>query len=113
MDRLKAIKEYPISWLFLGCVPLFFFLRGIHLIITGGGWIASTDQIFHWLLLSFEIIIAAISVFGCVFLWHHQTFTFNKKRLKDGIPTKIISIGIIFTFIIHFVRVGFWLQHSV
>jgi len=102
-----------IRWILLGCVPLFFFLRGIHLILTGGGWITTTDQPAHWILLYLEILIAAFVVSGCFLLWYQESYVLNKKFLRRTILIKTIAVGIIFTFIIHFIRVGFWIQNSV
>jgi len=113
MNHIKNFQWKQIRWILLGCVPLFFFLRGIHLIITGGGWVASTDQPIHWILLFLEIFIAIFSVFGCFFLFYKESFFYSKNNLRNMTFVKIIITGILFTFIIHFIRVGFWIQNSV
>lgn len=113
MNKIKNIKWNQIRWILLACVPLFFFLRGIHLIATGGGWIATTDQPTHWVLLFLEIFIAALAICGCVFLWYQESYIFKKKFLRKSVLIKTITVGILFTFIIHFIRVGFWIQNSV
>ncbi len=113
MNQIKNIQWNQLRWFLLGCVPLFFFLRGIHLILTGGGWIASTDQSFHWILLIFEISIAAFSTTACFYLWLKGLYVENKKILKNIMLIKTIILGIVFTFIIHFVRVGFWIQNTI
>jgi len=112
MNDTKDFQLEKIRWILIGCVPLFFFLRGIHLISTGGGWIATTDQPFHWLLLFLEIFIATFSILGCFFLWYKEYYVFSKKFLFKPILIKSVTVGIIFTFIIHFIRVGFWIQYS-
>jgi hypothetical protein len=113
MNKIKHIQWNQIRWILLGCVPLFFFLRGIHLILTGGGWIAITDQPTHWILLFLEIFISVFAIFGCIFLWYQELNTLNKEFLNKMMSIKIISISIIIIFIIHFIRVGFWIQNSV
>ena len=60
MRQTSKIQWKYIRWILLGFVPLFFFLRGIHLIYTGGGWIATSNQPIHWILLFLEIFIAAL-----------------------------------------------------
>jgi hypothetical protein len=113
MNKFKNIKWEKIRWFLLGCVPLFFFLRGIHLILNGGGWIATTDQPIHWILLFLEISIAAFAVCGCFYIWYKESYGSDKEFLRKKILIKAIVIAIILTFIIHFIRVGFWLQNSV
>jgi hypothetical protein len=113
MNQTKNIQWNQIRWILLGCVPLFFFLRGIHLILTGGGWIATTDQTVHWILLFLEIFIAAFALCECFFLRFQESYVLNKKFLRRTILIKTIKIAIIFTFIIHIIRVGFWIQNSV
>ena len=113
MDKRKNILWKRIRWILFGCVPLFFFIRGVHLILTGGGWIATTDQPIHWVLLSLEILIAALAACGCFYVWYKESFSSEKKFLRRKILMKAIAIAIIFTFGIHFIRVGFWLQNSV
>jgi hypothetical protein len=113
MNQIKNIQLKKFRWFLLGCAPLFFFLRGIHLILTGGGWIASTDQSFHWILLFTEISIAAFSTIACFYLWLKDVYIKNKKILKNIIVIKTIILAIVFTFIIHFVRVGFWIQNTI
>ena len=113
MNQTNNMKWSKIQWFLLSCVPLFFFLRGIHLILTGGGWIATTDQTIHWILLFLEIFIAAFAVCGCFYIWYKESYGSEKKFLKRKILIKAIAIAIIFTFSIHFIRVGFWLQNSV
>jgi len=113
MNQTKNMQRKQIRWILLSCVPLFFFLRGIHLILTGGGWIATIDQPIHWILLYLEILIAAFSVCGCFFSWYRESYVLNKKFLRRTILIKVIAIAMIFTFIIHFMRVGFWIQNSV
>ena len=113
MNQIKNIKWKQIRWILLGCVPLFFFLRGIHLILTGGGWIATIDQPIHWFLLFLEISISGLTIFGCFFLWYKESYALNKNFLNGSFLIKTITVGIIFTFIIHFIRVGFWIQNSV
>ena len=113
MIQTKNMQWNQVRWILLGCVPLFFFLRGIHLILTGGGWIATTDQPIHWALLFLEIFIAAISICGCFFLWYRESYALNKKFLRRMMFIRMIILAILFTFVIHFIRVGFWIQHSV
>ena len=113
MNKTKDIHWKQIRWILLACVPLFFFLRGIHLILTGGGWIATTNQPIHWILLFLEIFIAAFSILGCFFLSYQESYGLNKKFLIKLMSIKTIILTIIFTFSIHFIRVGFWIQNSV
>ncbi len=113
MNQIKNIQWKKIQWLLLGCVPFFFFFRGIHLLLTGGGWIATTNQHIHWILLFLEIIIAAFTICGCFFLWYQESYVVNKKLLRRVMATKTIILAITFTFVIHFIRVGFWIQNSV
>jgi hypothetical protein len=113
MNKTKNIQRYQIQWILIGCVPLFFFVRGIHLILTGGGWIATAEQPVHWVLLFLEIFIATFAILGCFFLWYKKSFVLNKEFLNKTILIKAITICILFTFIIHFIRVGFWIQNSV
>jgi hypothetical protein len=112
MNRIKNIQWKHLRWFLLGCVPLFFFLRGIHLILTGGGWIAKTNQPAHWMLLFLEIFIAAFATFGCFKLWYKKSYVINEKKFQKSIFIRTISSAIIFTFIIHFIRVGFWIQNT-
>jgi hypothetical protein len=113
MNQTRYTQWKQIKWLLLGCVPLFFLLRGIHLILTGGGWIVTSDQHIHWILLFIEMIIAAFTIYVCFFLWYQESYIVNKKILRRMISIKTIILTITFTFIIHFVRVGFWIQNSV
>lgn len=113
MNQTKNIKWKKIRWILLGFVPLFFFVRGIHLIITGGGWIATTDQPIHWILLFLEVFIAAFSSFGCFILCYKELSLLNKEFTGRVVLIKTITFGIIFTFIIHFIRVGFWIQNLI
>ena len=113
MNKIKKIAWKQIRLLLLGCVPLFFFVRGIHLILTGGGWIASTNQPIHWILLFLEIIIAAFTICGCLFLWYKESYVLNKKILGGMKAFRTIILAITFIFVIHFIRVGFWIQNSV
>ena len=109
---MNQIKKIQLRWILLGCVPLFFFIRGIHLILTGGGWIATTDQPAHWVLLFLEIIIAAFAVIGCFYMWFKKSYVLNKEIFQRSIFIKTIIFAIIFTFIIHFIRVGFWIKNT-
>jgi len=113
MNQTKYIKWKQAWWIILGCIPSFFFLRGIHLILTGGGWIATTDQPIHWILLFLEIFIAAFAAYGCFYVWYKESYVLNKKFLRRSLFIKTIMINIILTFIIHFIRVGIWIQNSV
>jgi len=113
MNKARYSQLKQIQWLLLGCVPLFFFLRGIHLILTGGGWIATSDQHIHWILLFIEMIIAAFTICVCFFLWYQESYIVNKKILRRVMAIKTIMLTITFTFVIHFVRVGFWIHNSV
>ena len=113
MGHTKNRQWKQIRWFLLGCVPLFFFLRGIHLLLTGGGWIATAHQWFHWILLFLEISIAAFATGGCFYVWYKGAYDSEKKIRRIKILIKAVAIAIIVTFIIHFIRVGFWLQHSV
>ena len=111
MNQIKSIQWKKIKWTLLGFLPLFFFLRGIHLILTGGGWIATVDQPFHWFLLFFEIFIAGFSILGCFYLLSKELHIENNKILRNAIVIKIVILAIILTFILHFIRVGFWIQN--
>ena len=111
MYQIKDIQWKKIKWFFIGCMPMFFFLRGIHLILTGGGWIATVDQPFHWFLLFFEIFIAGFSLLGCFYLLFKELLVENIKIFRNLIVIKTIILAIILTFIIHFIRVGFWIQN--
>jgi len=103
MNQTKYIQWKQIRCILLGCVPLFFILRGIHLILTGGGWIATTNQPFHWALLFCEIFIAAFSLYCCFLLFNKKLKSLNNLFPKRIILKKTITVGIIFTFIIHFI----------
>jgi hypothetical protein len=110
----KCIKKNSLWWLFLGSIPSFFFLRGIHLLITGGGWISTTDQPIHWILLFLEIIVAAFTICGWFFLWYQEPIILKKKSICIRLFSfKTIIIYIFIIFILHIIRVGFWLQNSV
>ena len=74
MNKTKKIQWKQIQWLLLGFVPLFFFLRGIHLILTGGGWVATINQPIHWILLYLEILLAAFAVSRCFLLWYQESY---------------------------------------
>jgi hypothetical protein len=113
MNRTKYIQWRLVRWFLLASISLFFFLRGIHLILTGGGWIATTDQPAHWILLFLEIIIAFFAAFGSFYVWFKESYVLNKKLLKRSMFNRTILFAIIFTFAIHFIRVGFWIQNSV
>ena len=113
MNKTKKMQWIQVRWILLSCVPLFFFLRGIHLILTGGGWIATTDQPIHWILLFLEILIAIFAAFGCIYVWYQESYVLNKKFFRNSIFIKTILIAILFTFVIHFIRVGFWIKNSV
>jgi hypothetical protein len=112
MNEIKNVHWEKIIWSLLGCVSLFFFFRGIHLILTGGGWIATTDQSFHWVLLFLEIIIAAFTAFLCFFLWYQLSFIFKGSISRRLLSIKTVMILIIIIFFIHFIRVGFWIKNS-
>ena len=90
-----------------------FFLRGFHLILTGGGWIATVEQPVHWILLIIEIFISGFATSACFFLFYNKKYGFNNKILRKTASIKIIIFVIIFTFFIHFIRVGFWLQNAI
>jgi len=113
MGYIQNMQWKHARWFLLGCVPLFFFLRGIHLLLTGGGWIATTHQLFHWILLFLEISLAAFATGGCFYIWYKETYDLENKILRRNIFIKAVAITIIVTFIIHFIRVGFWLHNSV
>ena len=113
MIEIKKIQWTQLRWILLGCVPLFFFLRGIHLILTGGGWIAKSSQPIHWILLFLEIFIAAFAAYGCFYVWYKNYYISNKKIIQKSIFIRTIISAIISTFIIHFIRVGFWIQNSI
>jgi hypothetical protein len=113
MDQIKNLQWKQGRWFLFGCVPLFFFLRGIHLILTGGGWISTTNQFFHWILLFLEVSISAFAVGGCFYLLYTKAYDSEKKFPRRMILIKAVAIAIIFTFIIHFIRIGFWLQNSI
>jgi len=111
MNKIKSIQVKKIKWILLGCASFFFFIRGIHLISTGGGWIATVDQPFHWFLLFFEIFIAGFSILGCFYLLYREFHIENNKILRNPILIKTVILAIMLTFIVHFIRVGFWLQN--
>jgi len=113
MNQTKKIQWKQFRWIILSCVPLFFFLRGIHLLLTGGGWITTTDQPIHRILLFLEIFLAIFAAFGCFYAWYQESYVLNKKFLRYSMFIKTIMLAIIFTFVIHFIRVGFWLKNSV
>ena len=113
MYQTNNKKWNQIRWFLLGFVPLFFFIRGIHLILTGGGWIATTNQPTHWVLLFLEIFISAFTVGGSFYVWYKKFHTKSKKYLKNTIFIRAVIFAIIFIFIIHFIRVGFWIQNSI
>ena len=113
MNQTKHLRWKQIRWILLGCVPLFFFLRGIHLILTGGGWIATTDQPTHWVLLYIELIIDAFAVFCCFYVFYKGSYDSDKRFNRRKILIIAITILIIFTFVIHLIRVGIWIQNSV
>ena len=113
MNKIKNMQWDKIRWPLFGCVSLFFFLRGVHLILTGGGWIASTDQPFHWILLFLEIIIAAITACLCFFLCWQESLALKKLRSRWFFSIKTIMFFSLIIFFIHFVRVGFWIKNSI
>ena len=98
---------------FIRVCAIFFSFRGIRLLLTGGGWIATTYQHVHWILLFLEIIIAAITICGCFFLLYQESYVVNKRIRRRVMTIKTIIVAITFTFIIHFIGEGFWIQNSV
>jgi len=112
MNQIKNIQRKQLRWILLGCVPLFFFLRGIHLILTGGGWIATKDLPVHWALLFLEIFIAAFATYGCFYIWYKKSNILNKINFQKTIIVRKVIFAIIMTFVIHFIRVGFWIQNT-
>ena len=110
MDKTKNVQCNKIRWAVLGCVSLFFFIRGIHLILTGGGWIATTDQPFHWILLYFEIIISSYTTGLCFYIFLKGSLTIKKPISKRLLSIKTITLLITTIFIIHIIRLGFWIQ---
>lgn len=113
MNQKKYIQWRQVRWLLLGCVSIFFFLRGIHLLLTGGGWIATINQPAHWILLFLEIFIAFFAAHGSFSVWYKESYVLSKKFIRRAIFIRTILFAVIFTFIIHFIRVGFWIQNSV
>ena len=113
MDKTKNVQWNKIRWAVLGCVSLFFFIRGIQLILTGVGWIATSDQHFHWILLYFEIIISSFTTGLCFYIFLKGSLTIKKPISKRLLSIKTITLLITTIFIIHIIRVGFWIQNSV
>jgi hypothetical protein len=111
MNIIKNIELNKIRLPILVCISLFFFIIDIRLILTGGGWIATINQPFHWLLLYLEIIIALLTSCFCFYLFFKKSLAFKKPINRDLLSFKMIIILIVTILIIHLIRVGFWIQN--
>ena len=108
-----SIKKFinQSQWVLLAGGPLFFLVRALYFVITGGDTFSTINPIFSWSLLYSEItfssIATSIGILG-LFSWKkemNKLKLLNKKNLKN-----IIIFAGISTYIVHFIRVAIWLS---
>ncbi len=99
-----------LKWILLGGGPIFFFVRALYLASTGGDYFGTINPIFSWILLLLEIglsgIIGTAGITGLL-LWKREanrTVILKKLNIR-----KIVLLGGITTYIVHFVRVTIWI----
>lgn len=99
-----------LKWILLGGGPIFFFIRALYLASTGGDCFGAINPIFSWILLLLEIglsgIIGTAGITGLL-LWKREanrTVILKKLNIR-----KVVLLGGITTYIVHFVRVTIWI----
>lgn len=108
-----SIKKFmnQSKWVLLGGGPLFFLVRALYFVITGGDTFSKINPIFSWFLLYSEILLSAIAAsIGIIGLvsWKKEL---NQLKLlsKRNLKMTLIFAGIS-TYIVHFIRVAIWLS---
>jgi hypothetical protein len=109
-SRVKLFLN-QLKWILLNGGPIFFLVRAIYLVCTGGDTFSIINPVFSWFLLFSEISLSGIAgsvvIIGLI-SWRrylNQMKLQYKKSLK-----KIILFAGISTYIVHFIRVAIWLS---
>ncbi|NVM36494.1 MAG: hypothetical protein HWN81_12935 [Candidatus Lokiarchaeota archaeon] len=99
-----------LKWILLGGGPIFFFIRAIYLVSTGGDCFGTINPIFSWFLIFLEIGLSGIAgSTGISSLFLRLRAENNIKLLKRLDLQKIILLAGISTYVVHFIRVAIWL----
>ncbi|MFX1374321.1 MAG: flavodoxin family protein [Promethearchaeota archaeon] len=110
--RVKAYLN-QLKWILLSGGPIFFFVRALYLAVTGGDTFGRINPIFSWFLLLLEIgLSGTIGSSGLYGLIQWQRGKYQKDIIKIKQIQKIILVGGLSTYIIHFVRVAIWITIS-
>ena len=112
MNKSRVIHFLnQLKWILLGGGPIFFLVRALYFVSSGGDSFSTINPVFSWFLLFSEITLSAIAGnVGIVSLiswkreWNQIKLQY-KRKLKQ-----IVLFAGISTYIVHFIRVAIWLS---
>jgi hypothetical protein len=103
-----------IKWILLAGGPIFFCIRAIGLASSGGDCFGTINPLPSWVLLISEIMISGTAAIAGV-IGLIQWFMFKKQDIEKSNKDlrKVIVFTGITAYLIHFIRVAFWISFCV
>ncbi|MFX1451968.1 MAG: flavodoxin domain-containing protein [Promethearchaeota archaeon] len=120
-DNLHSSKELKksndfvflnrLKWIFLTGGPLFFFIRALYFVSIGGDCFGTINPLFSWFLIISEVITSAIAwlsgIINLLLLIKGEKLRIFMKKMSLH---RIILCAGFLSYVVHFIRVAFWIS---
>lgn len=109
----KSILNY-LKWILIAGGPIFFFIRALYFVSTGGDCFGKINPYLSWFLLILGIVISGITGINAIISLILIEIGKRKRVITGRFSLKnLLLITGISSYLIHFIRVGFWIAFCV